>query len=385
MSKHKLSYQEILAHLMDIDEHVHLHYREFVTPKRGVSTMKDIALGMMMHVGLIGYEPIIKYAKLDEGTGGHISLNNNPDRKVIITLSNAMGVQWESELATLAHEICHKLLYANNCYYPDKGEYNETLTDIATIYAGFGKLTINGCEIQTSRTDPWGTQTTTHYTGYLETHNYITAYKIVCSVNNVPKKEYEAGLSRSKLDILRYYEGMSYLQDIGNDLPSTLKSLRADMLTADSEYLRDIIQVEEYIKELKRDIIQHQKETIKRFDGLENNNGDIVNPYGVLFIQSTGSYKDNIQKDIDRRCKPIEKAIKSVELKANITNKTLNLVCPVCGYSKENALKEHKKIMIRCPKCHNVFYWDASLPKGEKTQTEKKSRGILDRLKKLFK
>ena len=236
--------------------------------RQSATTTGMIALGMMMHVGLIGYEPIIKYAKLDEGTGGHISLNNNPDRKVIITLSNAMGVQWESELATLAHEICHKLLYANNCYYPDKGEYNETLTDIATIYAGFGKLTINGCEIQTSRTDPWGTQTTTHYTGYLETHNYITAYKIVCSVNNVPKKEYEAGLSRSKLDILRYYEGMSYLQDIGNDLPSTLKSLRADMLTADSEYLRDIIQVEEYIKELKRDIIQHQKETIKRFDGL---------------------------------------------------------------------------------------------------------------------
>lgn len=384
MSKHNLSYQEILEHLMTIDGHVHLPYREFAMPIRG-SSMKDIALGMMMHVGLIGYEPIIKYAKLDEGTGGHISLNNNPDRKVIITLSNATGVLWESELATLAHEICHKLLYANNCYFPDKGEYNETLTDIATIYAGFGKLTINGCEIQTSKTDFFGTQTTTHYTGYLVAHNYITAYKIVCSVNNVPKKDYEAGLDRSKLDTLRYYEGMKYLRDIGRDIPSVLKSLRIDTLSRDSACLRDIIQIEEYIKELKQEILQHQKDTIKKYDGIENNNGDIISPYGVLFIQTIGSNVDRTQKSIEQRFNPFGKILKSVELKTNITNLTLNIKCPVCGFSKENALKEHKKTLIRCPKCKRVFYWDASLPTKESTISQKNKTSLLNRIKSLFK
>lgn len=387
MSKYKLSYPQILEHLERIDKHLHMSYKEFIIPFQGNCKMEDIALGMMLHVGLVGYEPIIKYEKLEEGTAGHICLNNNPDRKVYITLSNEKDVQRDSQLATLAHEICHKLLYAHNCYFPIMGDYNETLTDIATIYAGFGKLTINGCEIQTYETDGFGThtKTTTHYTGYLGVRDYISAYKIVCLVNNIPQSDYEYGLDRSKLTILQNNQQIQHIQDTGKDLPTILKAYRTSNLSSDSAFMRDIIQIEAYVKDLKQRISEHQKEAINKFKGLENSDGKITNPYGVLLIQSNCSFQDEVQTDIEHRLKSFEKVLDDIAPNNTITDRTLNLVCPVCGYSKENALNEHKKIVIRCPKCHNVFYWDASLPIGEEKQQKNKSRSILDRLKNLFK
>lgn len=184
MGKFKLSYQQILDHLEVVDSHLHFAYKEFILSPQDGSNTTDIALKMMLHVGLVGYEPIIKREKLEQGTAGHICLNNNADRKVYITLSNDPNVEKESELATLAHEICHKLLYAHNCYFSLMTDYNEALTDLTTIYAGFGKFTLRGCEVSKSRPDYVNgkrcTTTTTNYTGYLDFQQYKTAYDIVC-------------------------------------------------------------------------------------------------------------------------------------------------------------------------------------------------------------
>lgn len=387
MSKYKLSYPQILEHLERIDKYLHMSYKEFIIPFQGNCKMEDIALGMMLHVGLVGYEPIIKYEKLDEGTAGHICLNNNPDRKVYITLSNGKDVQRDSQLATLAHEICHKLLYAHNCYFPLMGDYNETLTDIATIYVGFGKLTINGCEIQTYETDGFGTRTktTTHYTGYLGVRDYISAYKTVCLVNNIPQSDYEYGLDKSKLTILQNNQQIQNIRVTGKDLSTILKAYQTSNLSTDSAFMRDIIQLEEYVQDLKRRISKHQKETISKYKGLENDDGKIINPYGVLLVQSNCAFQDEVQTDIERRLKSFEKILDDIASNNTITDRTLNIVCPVCGYSKENALKEHKKIMIRCPKCYNVFYWDASLSGETGKQIKHEHIGFLRRLRNIFK
>lgn len=145
--KISLSDKQILEHLEMIDSHLHMSYKEFIMPDSpdGIISFEKIAQAMMMHVGLFGYEPVVKYDRLDANTGGYIKLNNNLDNKVYITISEDLRTQWEIQYAVLAHEICHKLLYIHNCYFPDMGDYNESLTDIVTIYVGFGKLTLNGC------------------------------------------------------------------------------------------------------------------------------------------------------------------------------------------------------------------------------------------------
>lgn len=58
--------------------------------------------------------------------------------------------------------------------------------------------------------------------------------------------------------------------------------------------------------------------------------------------------------------------VKAGDNSDRIQDSTLNITCPVCGYAKEKALKEHKKSLIRCPKCNHVFFWDASVNKMTK-------------------
>ena len=47
--------------------------------------------------------------------------------------------------AILAHELTHHFLFNKQIGYPDTDE-NERLTDLATVYLGLGKLTLNGYE-----------------------------------------------------------------------------------------------------------------------------------------------------------------------------------------------------------------------------------------------
>ena len=80
-------------------------------------------------------------------------------------------------------------------------DYNEALTDLATIYAGFGKYTLRGCEISKTRVDTRHTSqglqqqinTTTHYTGYLDYKQYATAYDIVCYINGISENDKYTG------------------------------------------------------------------------------------------------------------------------------------------------------------------------------------------------
>ena len=392
MAKIHLTYQQILEHLDMIDSHLHMPYKEFEIPSfiytsSGKNNIRDVALGMMLHVGLVGYEPIIKYENLGQHTGGHICLNNNLDRKVYITLSNDTEISKESELATLAHEICHKLLYTHNCYFPSMGDYNESLTDIATIYAGFGKLTINGCEITTSKTNYYRNQTTTttRYTGYLDATQYIMSYKIVCLINNIDEKEYTYGIDRSKLDILYNNYQIRSIRDKGSELPEILRSSRLNRMTQDAILMRQTLFLESALSEIKNQIKQRQKNNVKFFDGIENEEGELSNPYLLLLKASAAVEQDKLQNDMQDILDACEESMGDFRYNNMIQSATLSMSCPVCGFTKENALKEHKKTLIRCPKCKRVFYWDASLPTKESTISQKNKTSLLNRIKSLFK
>lgn len=209
----ELSDQQILEYLGVIDSYLQMPCKLFdISPFVG-KKIDDIAAAMMRHVGLDDYEPIIEYDRLENNTGGYIELNNNPDHKVYITLSDDLSIGKDSKYATLAHEICHKLLFVHGCYFPDLGDYNEMLTDLTIVYAGFGKLILNGCIDVTRNKDNFittgtglgmpevRTTITTRYTGYLDIVQYAMAYKLVCYVNHIATKDAEAGLDGEALPV----------------------------------------------------------------------------------------------------------------------------------------------------------------------------------------
>lgn len=402
MAKLNLSYQQILEHLEVIDNHLHLPYKEFIIPTQGHTSITDIALGMMLHVGLIGYEPIIKYEKLDSGTAGHICLNNNPDRKVYITLSNNPDVERDSLIATLAHEICHKLLFSHNCYFPLMTDYNEALTDLTTIYAGFGKHTLNGCEISKSRTDTLyttqGTQTrtttTTHYTGYLDYNQYKTAYDIVCDINSISYYDKYYGVKHE-------HPSLSESDIIEREIEERFNDFKKNILSSDARSMNLLLQIESFVSKLKQNIKTRQQKYIKLISEVQNTNGKITNPYKAKLLMSMQFQAQNLswygEEQTAKMLEPLRYAIDKIKANNpeyhNIVDITLNIECPCCGYKRQNTLAVHKELLIKCPKCNSVFYWNAidenntylaELKKKEKEHKQKESNKAITNRKNIL-
>ncbi len=89
--------------------------------------------------------------------------------------------------ATLAHELAHHYLACKGVRLSDTDE-NERLTDLATIYLGLGKLTLNGYEPQTWSVRKRNGEVTTYTSkiGYLSQEEIAHAFIRVCNLRSLP-------------------------------------------------------------------------------------------------------------------------------------------------------------------------------------------------------
>lgn len=378
-----LSNKQILEHLEMIDSHLHMPYSEFILPPSIVS-LNEIARLMVQHVGLYGYEPVIEYDRLEAGVAGHVELNNNLDKQIHITLSDDMSIAREARLSALAHEICHKLLFTHNCYFPFMGDYNESLTDIATIYVGFGKLTLNGCLVVYNKSNRVFDLTTsnpslqtshiTSYTGYLSLEQYAMAYRLVCHVNHIPQVDYEAGLDAEALPVMQSNNRIEALESQLAELPELLRQYRIRKYEKDAAMMRDVMMMEAALKQIKEELTSRQKADIESLGIVDSKNGEIINPYRVMLRAiDTGNEAGDATKDIPS----VSQRMKQLMQENSIQNATLNITCPVCGFTKEKAVAEHKTSLIRCPKCSRVFYWDSSIP-AKDARSEKNNNSFFN-------
>ena len=131
---------------------------------------------MMDYVGLQNYTALITYERTKEGIAGSINLNE--EKIVYIEIDKSIlnrNKSKETILGVLAHEICHKLLYTHGLYMSDTMT-NEICTELATIYVGFGLLTIRGCSSEETRIQDGQITNQIFSTGYLTPKSYILAY-----------------------------------------------------------------------------------------------------------------------------------------------------------------------------------------------------------------
>ena len=362
-----LSNKQILEHLEMIDSHLHMPYSEFFLPKPiDRMSIDEIARLMVQHVGLYGYEPVIEYDRLETGVAGYVELNNNLDKKIHITLSDDLSIAKEARIYSLAHEICHKLLFTHNCYFPYMGDYNETLTDITTIYVGFGKLTLNGCLVIAP--------THTRETGYLDLEQYAMAYRLVCHVNHISQVDYEAGLDAEALPVMQSNDRIETLESQLAELPELLHRYRTRKYEKDAAMMRDVMMMEAALKRVKEELAARQKADIESLGIVDSKNGEVINPYRVMLRTIDGAdeavYATNDIPSVSQR-------VKQLMQEYSIQNATFNVTCPVCGFTKEKAIAEHKTSLIRCPRCSRVFYWDSSIPAKNvaKEETKPESSG----------
>lgn len=124
---------------------------------------------MIEFAGLGTYRSKITFRKLD-GAAGNIALN--ADMIAEITIDEDVSNSIDMVMATLAHEICHKVLFKNGIYFKDFFEQeNEVYADLATFYIGFGDLTMKGYKVGNN------------LSGYLTPDTYAMAYVLMTVIN----------------------------------------------------------------------------------------------------------------------------------------------------------------------------------------------------------
>jgi len=150
---------------------------------------------------------VVSFCKQSDGIAGHIELAPS-QRDVFVEIDPALIGHPDTVLATLSHEIAHKVLHNRGIRLPDESE-NELLTDIAGVYLGLGKLMLNGCESAVTRHDrATNTETVSTYKcGYIDRADLAFVYLVVSFMRGLPPTAYETNLSPDALSVVRGTRG----------------------------------------------------------------------------------------------------------------------------------------------------------------------------------
>ena len=157
----------------------------------------------------------------------------------------------------MAHEICHKVLYINGVYYPNNAIENELLTDLATVYVGFGKLSLNGCyhrkEEKTQKYQNGDlvtiTKTHVHTIGYLSLRQFAVAYNYVCSCYGITNTEKRSDLGEYALHMVD-----SIQIPVTYYIIDELKEILRKVQQADSDIVNSLVIIDALLSQIKNKI-----------------------------------------------------------------------------------------------------------------------------------
>ena len=382
MSKYVLTENDIISKLALIEKHLGKCKGVFYTPTPDFNSFDEIqiqkeASKMLKFVGLDNYIACLIYTDTQENTGGNIELDNSTN--VFIELSKSLKGQNERVLAVMAHEICHKVLYVYKLYYPNLSTENEILTDLATVYVGFGKLSLNGCyrEYTSNKTEyKDGNEVTINTThketiGYLSLSQFAKAYNVVCKLGNYSKTDMLYSLNKHALGAVQ--SKPFYLDEpISKDyIRQTLKRVQ----TSDASLTKSIRIVESILDDLKSVVkLDHQKynnDLVLPFD-YDSDHQEVDCQFKAAEILA-GYPNVLYENDKDKANQFLKTLINNYEkLKGVDYSVLLNLECPCCGYKSSKPLSENKSVFVRCPKCGYHFVWDAEIKDNEQPEEDVK-------------
>ena len=299
--------------------------------------------------------------KQTEGIAGNINLNNSTEVRIEIDESmktNRRNLK-EAILCVLAHEICHKYLYSHGFYLEDTNT-NEYCTDLATIFVGFGLLTINGCyEEYTTTNINWDGSTTitthTYSTGYLTPQTYLTAHIAVCKIHNI---SYLDGVSSN----MRIY--ISQLEKEGILSTKLNRERIIEKFKAESEYIankmREIITLKYYLELKEKELMSEYEKNDRLFNRL------IIYGNSVEKLPFTAMHVLNIPHECTYSSSCID-LLANIEPKyySKLNDNLLTIKCPFCGTISSSKIEQNGLSIRRC-KCGKVFYWDSRIIESQK-------------------
>jgi hypothetical protein len=356
-------------------------------------------------VGLPNLTFVINYCKQNQGVGGHIELNNNSNEGVFIEIDEKFKNEYEIVLAILAHEICHKLIHINRL--TQIGYENEILTDVATVYSGLGKLSLNGCELQKSSSstvyhgNSYTTTTTTNtqQVGYLNRSQFAFLYKAVCKMRRIPKRNMMKKLNYSASAVLNSIKfnpsGELYHNEYAvSEVPKTLKTNYERLQIKSASNIKAIKLLDNSLKEALKsdnDIHFRIKSTIDSFSPKIRNSNNIES---LIFLKNlilfeelnfiSSKFSDQEKEIVKQNSFLVSwlKDLSSIHTKPDIEIKSRDFLylidCPIC--KNRMRLNQDKLAKIKCTKCNYSFIVD-NIPDQNNNLKRSKTRLLMRKLK----
>lgn len=350
-------------------------------------------------IGLKNLTFVITFKKQEKGIAGHIELNNNSDEGVFIEIDEDFKSDPQIILAILAHEISHKIIHVNGL--TQFGYENEILTDIATVFCGLGKLSLNGCEITKTYTSNNTSNTTTKKVGYLVREQFAFIYNLICNMRKIPENIRLNGLSNDSIIALsnNQYKHFDFLYDNKKtfaNIESILEKKYKNKHLILSENIKLIKIFQENfntIKSVNNSIHKNINKAIKEIllkssKELPNNNLNYIK--NIIQYTKTNNHQDELHKEMDH-FKKINRNFKHLlltlqgDLSVNLEDRDslYNILCPNCN--NRMRLKQDKLVKISCKKCKHKFMIDNSRIKEDVPQKKKGKISLKNKWKRILK
>lgn len=379
-----LTTEEILSFLMELENKLpRKYYSEFDSSRmvviRSEEDLNAAARMMMDFVGLTAIVPQCMFTRLDETHAGktYCSPNNNV---LPIWVSNRYMGNRDAILAVLAHEICHKVCQANGIWYPlPEAIKNEIITDLCTIYVGFGRLVLTGYTTQRARSSNYnGVTMETSLLGYLKFDVYQMAYDIVTRIVKNDSLMARESHDYRLTDAFNLWNGTTTKREL------FLKSF-SETQDVYAKLTRDINLLEQLLAEMKecyhKTLVHADKCYFGRGEFFDRDRQGVIKPIALFAaiydtMMSEGNqaklkHYDQFIKDTLAKLVELDEDFQIEELKYHAFE------CPICHKKSTKLDFDNRKLVTACPSCHTHFYLNCehlhrTVDHGKLRLTEKK-------------
>lgn len=372
-----LSPRKILSYLVHLERK--LPRRDFHLYQPSVSTVSgavsDELLAkecrrMLDFVGLENYRVEVSFASLEAGTSGNISLNDNAAPSVCIQVADTHRSNWAATLATLAHEICHKLLFVNDVYSSYLGMMNEVYVDLSTLYVGFGELILQG---YTTTAD--GSK---HLLGYLTMDTYHTTSVIVAAVRSdgslsdgLLTKHCDDPLVLETLDLWRKHD----------DKTRAVSDAYVSLQRPAAERQRNLRVLRQLLERYEQQYIDiPSQQTADRLFGEQD--ADALTPvaafaalYEYNILKQNALTIPSVHKNLEAALYSFFCAMKKEQHDLPVPSAT-EYCCPRCG--RQGRAASDKTLLVHCPCGHHFVVethpWNPT--QGQRAEREREQKQV---------
>jgi len=159
-----------------------------------------VAAEMARHIGMgdVGFS--IEYVAFEQGTAGQIHWPDGDAMTPTIYVDYKFGREPSSVIKILAHEMAHEYRHLHGLVVSLEDGVEELLTDVTSVYLGFGRYILNGAamvegDVLSART--------TYTTGYMKPVCFAYVYDLVCNLRGMKENELLDGLNLMARNDLR--------------------------------------------------------------------------------------------------------------------------------------------------------------------------------------